>query len=171
MFGVGIFPPLQLRSPYPRSSARMRRMLGGGGVSAAKVGAKGRQRRRLTTQRESRDLKGKGRFMSCSVLRSCLFRISGNRPGCHGMCFPHDCDRNARNLLFHLRQEYTGEPVWQWEKGVAHIVERLLCQGRLCHKVLGDLPEWRTARRHRLSQGRNRHRPEAGRLRVMRNAW
>jgi hypothetical protein len=29
---------------------------------------------------------------------------------------------------------------------------------------LGNLPEWRTARRHGLSQGRNRHRTEVGRL-------
>ena len=74
-------------------------------------------------------------------------------------------DANILQLIkraLEKKDEITVGWVCEGEMVVAHIVERLLRQGRLCHKVLGNLSEWRTARRHRLSQGSNRHRPEAG---------
>ena len=60
----------------------------------------------------------------------------------------------------------TAWPTNHEHQSTRHHRDPILRQWRLCHKVLGNLPEWRTARRHGLSQGRNRHRPEAGRLRA-----
>jgi hypothetical protein len=47
---------------------------------------------------------------------------------------PPEITWNARNCFFALRGECTEEPVWEEEKGEAHVLERLpLRSGRFSH--------------------------------------